>query len=115
MEKRTKFNQPDLFFKAFGKMPFIFTSNMFYGELMRLGMPRNISSNSNLPRVFLLQNAKQFRGSSRTWIKNNDETQTLKPTAKTSQNEDLSIEQHIAFLKSKGYKILAPTTTFEEV
>ena len=99
---------------AFNKMPSTFTSNQFNNTAYRNGFPKNITINK-VSLKFLSLNAKNQNRHSKTWTKN-----TAKPTNPISlltqlDKTDYSLDDAIRIVKGAGYKIMKPTTDWNEI
>lgn len=99
----------------FERMPFEFTSNQFYKELRKSGVPKRLYSGGRVA-PFLHKRADNGKKSGKTWVKKvEDKNQTSitfqEQKAETTTNwtpAPSDIEYSIALLKSLGYRIQKP-------
>ena len=99
----------EILHKAFLLMDDVFTSTDFTKQIVKLGHPMLIRKNKGFG-YFLKRYATNEYEYSKTWHKN-------KPNILLHQNNQTEIteESAIAYLKSKGYKIMKPTTEYKEI
>jgi len=84
------------------QMETTFSSNTFIGKAYLLGLKNN-KLNKRVVREYLIANCTQL-STTRMW--------TRKQLKKSVQLNDVSC---IAYLKSRGYKILKPVTEYHEL
>lgn len=95
----------------FERMPFEFTSNQFYKELRKSGVPRRLYTGGAVA-PFLHKRADNGKKRGKTWVKkvadkNQTSLELLEQGALPTPNQT-DVEASIALLKSKGYRIQKP-------
>ena len=102
---KPKVNISQAFQKAFEAMPQKFTGDSFVGKLRKLGLSADEIKYYEKRRVaFYKKNCIAL--SKRTYEKRN---------LFSSSKRELNEQSAITLLKSLGYKLQRPTTTFEEI
>ena len=94
--------------KTMAQMPNSFTSNQFNKKAIQNGYPEKILKGKGL-HSFIGKYADNAYKGSRTWIKRS----AVKNGATTI--DQMTIDQMISFLKSKGYRIMKPVSDWVEV
>jgi hypothetical protein len=92
-----------------------FSTNNFISELKLIGVPIKVIENQY--HVGFL-NTYCERITKRTYRKKNNihvKYQSKKQTLVSQENENDKIQKSISLLKSLGYKILKPTTEYQEI
>jgi len=99
--------------KAFEKVNVVFSGNQFNKELQGLGLPKSILVNTHHSRVDWLS-VRCDRMGRRLYSKK----QNISPNVnnvKPVVDEKAELQKAIALIKSKGGKVLMPTTQYSEV
>lgn len=99
-------NRTEIYHKALKSMPINFTSHLFVNKLRKSGIAKNEIDNN--AHYYFLINQDIPRLSKFRWQKKKEENQiTLQDQPKAQPQ--MSDEQMIEHLKSKGYKVLKST------
>lgn len=99
-------SENSILLKTLGEMKDVFTSNEFNKKAIKNGFNPAIIKRKGLSN-FLHKHATNEYFGSKTWTK---KTKSVKRV-----EFNITEEEAIAFLKSKGYKILKPITDFLEI
>jgi hypothetical protein len=105
-------NLRSYFNEAFESMPYEFTSNEFAAKARDLGVDRKFTASGRCGE-FLKLKAVQIHGK-RLWRKRNRTIATISNEAHITPGMN-TVETMIYELKKLGYKILKPTTNYEEI
>lgn len=97
--------------KTFDQMPRMFTSNAFNSQAVKNGYPKHLLKNNGLA-WFLHKYADNDRERSKTWVKRN--TDPIYTHEISKEFKFKNVDEMIAFLKSKGYKIMKPVSDWVE-
>lgn len=104
--------------KTFKQMPRIFTSNAFNKKAVENGYPRYLIKN-NGTAWFLHKYADNDEERTKTWTKKAKDIvldiSAFSNISKSNMYRFSSIQEIIAFLKSKGYKIMKPVSEWVEL
>ena len=106
--------QHEILLKAFNQMPNTFTSNEFGNAARAAGYSKRRTKNGQLGMFLSRYADNEYRGS-KTWTKKTA-IDLIEPVRAASNLISFENEEKIIqYLKSKGYKIMKPTTNWEEI
>lgn len=105
----------DILQKTMNEMPNIFTSHAFNKRAIKNGYPKKLIQNKGLAHFIRLFATNEYYGS-KTWVKIQQSQPTNNQSTSVHQSKDAStdVNEMIGFLKRKGYKIMKPSTEWEE-
>ena len=98
--------------KALNEMPDKFTSNQFIKVALKYGISEKLIRYNGIPK-FLRKHVKKT--GLRLWEKKQVTQRNILHSPFMTIDQIWSEESSIQFLKSKGYKIMKPTTGWEEI
>ena len=104
----------DILHKTMNEMPNIFTSHAFNKRAVKNGYPKKLLKYKGLAH-FIRLFAKNEYGS-KTWVKIQESQPINNQSTSVHQSNDAStdVQKMIDCLKRKGYKVMKPSTGWEE-
>jgi len=105
----------DILQKTMDEMPNVFTSNAFNKRAIKNGYPKKLIEHNGLAHFIKRFATNQYYGS-KTWVKKQEGQQINNASTDVQQisNASTEVQKMIDFLKRKGYKVMRPSTGWEE-